>query len=120
MPHLVTPGQGIEFYGEAFRELQVLERDLLERGGWDQARARVTYLSDQAASLAAALGPPARSGDADFKAALNKVEFVISYIERVRPLLTRDDPTEPVEAEILDVEDEDSVMDRLGKLFKGD
>jgi hypothetical protein len=119
MPHLVTPAQGIEFYGEAFRELQVLERDLLERGGWDAARARVSYLADQASSLAAALGPPARSGDADFRAALNKVEFVISYIERVRPLLTRDHPGEPVDADIVEVEEEDSVMDRLGKLFKG-
>lgn len=119
MPHLVTPAQGIEFYGEAFRELQVLERDLLERGGWDAARARVSYLADQASSLAAALGPPARSGDADFRAALNKVEFVISYIERVRPLLTREDPGEAVDADIVEVEEEDSVMDRLGKLFKG-
>lgn len=120
MPHLVTPAQGIEFYSEAFRELQVLERDLLERGGWDAARARVTYLSDRAASLAAALGPPARSGDADFRAALNKVEFVISYIERVRPLLNRTDPSEPVDPQIVEVEEDESVIGRLGKLFKGD
>jgi hypothetical protein len=124
LPHLVTPGQGIDFYEEAFRELQVLERDLLERGGWPEARARVTYLGDRASSLAAALGPPARSGDDDFRAALNKVDFVLSYIERIQPLLETVDVKDVEDGEILEdvpFADEDrGVMNKLGRLFKGD
>jgi hypothetical protein len=124
LPHLVTPGQGIDFYEEAFRELQVLERDLLERGGWPEARARVTYLGDRASSLAAALGPPARSGDDEFRAALNKVDFVLSYIERIQPLLETVDVKDVEDGEILEdvpFADEDrGVMNKLGRLFKGD
>ncbi|MDP6945406.1 MAG: hypothetical protein QF464_14755, partial [Myxococcota bacterium] len=60
---LVTPGQASRFYAEAFRELQILERDVLERGTWPTARARLDALAMEAEELVLALGPPARSGD---------------------------------------------------------
>ena len=115
VPHLVTPAQGSEFYESAFREMEVLERDLLERGPWQEAIDRVTLLSDQAGTLAGALGPAARSGDDAFRSSLRKVELVQAYIDRIRPLLSRDRPLPTV-----DEAHDDGVMDRLGKLFKGD
>ncbi|MCB9736187.1 MAG: hypothetical protein H6745_26670 [Deltaproteobacteria bacterium] len=84
VPHLVTPRQGEEFYDAAFKELQILERDLLQRGPWPAARERVDALEQLAHELASALGPSARSGDRAFAAALHKVEMVQAYLERVR------------------------------------
>jgi hypothetical protein len=84
---LTTPGQATAFYEEAFRELEVFERDLLERGSWPEAERRVRELGKDADALAAALGPPARSGDPTFQSALKKVELVRAYLERIRPLL---------------------------------
>ena len=110
---LVTPGQAARFYGEAFRELQVLERDLLERGVWPRAERRVRELGEEAAELALALGPPARSGDADFRAALKKVHFVQSYLERIGPLMSGDLPVE-------EVPEPQGVLDRLSGMFKRD
>jgi hypothetical protein len=99
-PRLVTPAQAEAFYGEAFRELQVLERDLLERGPWRQAADRVRALDRDARELSQALGPSARSGDQDFAAALKKVTFVVEYLDRVLPLLdgppvAREEPPPP-------------------------
>ena len=110
---LVTPGQAARFYAEAFRELQVLERDLLERGTWPLARRRVEALSEEATELALSLGPPARSGDADFQTALRKVELVQSYLERIAPLMVATPPAPP-EPEAT------GMLDRLSGMFKRD
>ncbi|MCB9729086.1 MAG: hypothetical protein H6746_11480 [Deltaproteobacteria bacterium] len=93
---LTTPGQAIAFYEEAFRELEVFERDLLQRGSSPEAERRVRELGKDADALAAALGPPARSGDPAFQSALKKVELVRAYLERIVPLLEgRLPPEEP-------------------------
>lgn len=84
---LVTPSQAVEFYRKAFRELQVMERDLLERGPWQEAAERLEALGVQTVEIVAALGPSARSGDHDFERALKKVQVVESYLKRVLPLL---------------------------------
>lgn len=84
---LTTPGQATAFYEEAFRELEVFERDLLERGSLPEAERRVRELAKDADALASALGPPARSGDPTFQSALKKVELVRAYLERITPLL---------------------------------
>ncbi|MEZ4264810.1 MAG: hypothetical protein R3F39_00410 [Myxococcota bacterium] len=84
---LTTPGQATAFYEEAFRELEVFERDLLERGSWPEVERRVRELGKDADALAAALGPPARSGDPAFQTALKKVELVRAYLERITPLM---------------------------------
>ena len=110
----MTPAQAADFYEMAFRELQVLERDLLERGPWSAARQRIGDLSKEAGSLADALGPPARSGDERFKDALNRVELVQSYLGRVAPLLDGP-PPEPME-----LEPSPGVLGRLGKLLRRD
>ncbi len=110
----MTPAQAEDFYADAFRELQVLERDLLERGPWSAARQRVATLSTEAGSLLEALGPPARSGDERFKEALNRVELVQSYLGRVALLLDGKAP-EPG-----DVEASPSVLGRLGRLLRRD
>jgi hypothetical protein len=108
---LVTPGQAARFYSDAFRELQVLERDLLERGAWPSARRRVQALGEEASELALSLGPPARSGDVDFKTALKKVELVQSYLDRIGPLMsTAPRPIAEPEAS--------GVLDRFSGMFK--
>lgn len=84
---LTTPGQATAFYEEAFRELEVFERDLLERGSLPEAERRVRELGKDADALASALGPPARSGDPTFQSALKKVELVRAYLERITPLM---------------------------------
>lgn len=112
---LVTPGQASRFYGEAFRELQVLERDLLERGAWPMARRRVDALATEAQELAVSLGPPARSGDMDFRAALRKVELVQSYLERIEPLMAGLQPP------VIEPQGQGGrVLGRLSGLFKRD
>ena len=110
---LVTPGQAARFYSEAFRELQVLERDLLERGTWPLAQRRVQALGEEAAELALSLGPPARSGDADFRTALKKVQLVQSYLERIGPLMSGEVPLEREP-------EPQGVLDRLSGMFKRD
>lgn len=85
---IITPSQVETFYRNAFRELEILERDLLERGPWQQAKDRLTQLQDETRDLMEAAGPAARSGDADFAAALQRIKFVQSYLDRVTPLLT--------------------------------
>lgn len=94
VPHLVTPRQGEEFYDSAFKELQILERDILQRGPWPAARERVDALEQVAYELASALGPSARSGDRAFSAALHKVEMVQAYLERVRAVAEGGRPVE--------------------------
>jgi hypothetical protein len=84
---LVTPSQAVEFYKKAFKELQVMERDLLERGPWQEATERVKRLAAETSEITLALGPAARSGDQDFNLALNKVRVVESYLKRILPLL---------------------------------
>ncbi|MGM0575448.1 MAG: hypothetical protein ACQEXJ_06930 [Myxococcota bacterium] len=118
VPHLTTPGQATEFYEVAFRELEVLERDLLERGPWAEARRRVAELEARAAELIAALGPPARSGDAAFRGALRKVELVSAYLDRIR-LLLEEQPRGPAEAQP-EPEEPAGVLGRLGRLFRRD
>jgi|GEM_PF-1475670 len=97
VPHLVTPKQGEAFYESAFKELELLERDLLRRGPWRAAHERVDALDRDAAELASALGPSARSGDKDFSGALRRVEMVQAYLERIRPLLDGEGPPGPSE-----------------------
>ena len=87
-PHLVTPRQGNEFYDASFRELELIERDLLQRGPFPAAEERVASIAREALELQAALGPAARSGDRDFGAALQRIEKVQAYLERIRPLFT--------------------------------
>jgi hypothetical protein len=84
---LVTPSQAVEFYKKAFKELQVMERDLLERGPWQEATERVKRLAAETSEITLALGPAARSGDHDFGLALNKIRVVESYLKRILPLL---------------------------------
>jgi hypothetical protein len=86
-PQLVTPFQAVEFYRNAFRELQVMERDLLQGGPWQEASERLAQLAVETAEIVASLGPSARSGDQDFNLALKKVQVVESYLKRVLPLL---------------------------------
>lgn len=116
--HLVTPAQANAFYEEAFRELQILERDLLERGPWQDAAERLHHLQREAQRLADSLGPSARSGDQAFKSALRRVEIVVSYLARIMPLL--DGPPEPDLDRLPDdtPESEGSVLKKLGRLFK--
>ncbi|MFO0750390.1 MAG: hypothetical protein U1F43_32675 [Myxococcota bacterium] len=91
-PHLVTPAQGNEFYDQSFRELEVIERDLVQRGPFPSASERVEAIAREAAHLHQALGPSARSGDRDFMTALARIEKVQAYLERVRPLLSGHGP----------------------------
>jgi len=86
-PHLVTPSQGNDFYDASFRELELIERDLLQRGPYSGAAERVQAIAEQASELHAALGPSARSGDREFQAAQRRIEKVQAYLERIRPLL---------------------------------
>lgn len=86
---IITPAQTEEFYEQAFRELEVLERDLLERGPWAQARERLLHLRAEAKELSEAAGPAARSGDKEFAAAVQRIKLVQAYLERVEPLLER-------------------------------
>lgn len=88
VPHLVTPAQGNEFYDASFRELELLERDILQRGVVPGAADRVDAIARDAQELHAALGPSARSGDRDFLAAQRRIDKVLEYIERIRPLLS--------------------------------
>ena len=75
-------------------------------------------LAQEAASIAEALGPAARSGDNDFKSALSRVEFVRSYLERVGKLLDhRPEPTDPVEPEL---DPGGGMLDRISGLFRRD
>ena len=98
LKRLVTPDQGSDFYENAFRELEVLQRDLLERGAWEAALERVKALNIDADALTEALGPAARSGDERFGAALRKVELVRSYLVRIQSIcdgaITTDETTE--------------------------
>jgi len=111
---LVTPAEGAIFYEVAFRRIQVLERDLLERGSWPAAVEQMNDYTQEAARLIQALGPPARSGDESFADALRKVEMVASYIDRVTPLLVPGS-REPQE----EVPDQQGVLSRLGRIFSG-
>lgn len=86
VPHLVTPRQANAFYDSAFKELEALERDMLQRGSWPAASERLAALEQEASELASALGPAARSGDSDFASALNRVQRVQSYLTRLAPL----------------------------------
>jgi len=86
-PHLVTPTQGNHFYDASFRELELIERDLLQRGPYGGAAERVQAIAAEAAELHSALGPSARSGDREFQATQRRIEKVQAYLERVRPLL---------------------------------
>ncbi len=86
-PHLVTPRQGNEFYDVAFRELELLERDLLQRGPFAHAQERVDAIGREARELHDALGPSARSGDREFQAAQKRIEKVLEYLVRLTPLL---------------------------------
>jgi len=86
-PHLVTPTQGNHFYDASFRELELIERDLVQRGPYAGAAERVQAIAAEAAELHAALGPSARSGDREFQATQRRIEKVQAYLERVRPLL---------------------------------
>lgn len=86
-PHLVTPTQGNEFYDAAFRELELIERDLLQRGPTGQARERTEAIGREARELHDALGPSARSGDREFLAAQRRLDKVIDYLARLQPLL---------------------------------
>jgi len=120
-PYLVTPNQGARFYETAFHELQVLERDLLERGTWPEAEDRIRDLANEAEELATALGPSARSGDAVFQKALHKVELVRAYLERIKPLTEVSPGAGPsLAAPSPDDEDEVGVMNRLGRLLRRD
>jgi hypothetical protein len=104
---LATPAQAERFYGSAFRELEALERDLLERGPSEDARARILVLEAECTRLCAALGPPARSGDATFAAALGRVELARTYLARVKEILEQG--SEPAQGR--------GLMGRLGKLI---
>ncbi len=122
-PHLVTPSQASAFYESAFRELQILERDLLERGPWQAAVARVATLEREADGLAVALGPSARSGDRDFRVALQRVQLVQSYLGRIKPLLEASPEPAPTTPDVpVDEPPEPSpspgVFGRLGRLLK--
>ena len=64
-----------------------MERDLLERGPWQEASERLKGLAAETSEIMVALGPAARSGDHDFSLALNKVRVVESYLKRILPLL---------------------------------
>ena len=116
--HLVTPTQADAFYERAFRELEVLERDLLERGPFPRAAEPVLALDREAGELADALGPPARSGDREFQAVLRRIEAVRSYISRVRGLL--DVPHGAELARPPEAAEESSVLGRLGRLLRRD
>ena len=94
-PHLVTPAQGNEFYDAAFRELELIERDLLQRGPTAQARERADALGREAKELHDALGPSARSGDREFLSAQHRLEKVLDYLERLGPLLEGEGPEPP-------------------------
>jgi hypothetical protein len=86
---LVTPAQAHAFYEQAFRELETVERDILKLGRADlppSLAARLDHIADEAAAVAAALGPAARSGDRDFQVALERIERVEEYLLRVRGL----------------------------------
>jgi hypothetical protein len=95
VPHLVTPAQGHEFYDVSFRELELLERDLLQRGSVPGAADRIDAIAREANELHSALGPSARSGDKDFLAAQRRIEKVLEYLDRIRPLLTGEGPAGP-------------------------
>lgn len=107
-PHLVTPAQGNEFYDAAFRELELIERDLLQRGPTTQAQERADALGREAKELHDALGPSARSGDREFLAAQHRLERVLDYLERLAPLLDGDGPPPPP-----------SLSQRLGRTLSG-
>lgn len=92
IPHLVTPTQGNEFYDTSFRELELVERDLVQRGPSPAARERIEALTREAFELHDALGPSARSGDREFLQAQKRIEKVQAYLERLRPLLTEVHP----------------------------
>lgn len=111
----VTPAGAERFYDQTFRELEVLERDLLERGPWPQAAERLEGLVAEARALAQSLGPSARSGDREFAAALTKIERVQVYLDRVVPLAVA-----PPEAEDADEEplDESGMLGKLGRLWR--
>ncbi len=112
---LVTPAGAERFYDQTFRELEVLERDLLERGPWPQAMERLEALTAEAQALAQALGPSARSGDREFAAALTKVERVQGYLDRVRPLAqVSPEPQDPEEEPL----DESGMLGKLGRLWR--
>ena len=115
MPYLVTPSQGTRFYEAAFQELQILERDMLSRGVWPEAVERIELLGREADELIEALGPSARSGDAQFGAALNKVEMVRSYLIRLRELpQVHAGPGEDTGSV------QPGVLGRLSRMLKGD
>ena len=109
---LLTPAKAAEFYETAFRELQVLERDLLERGPWKSAVRRIEALQARAEDYATALGPAARSGDRDFQSALKRVQRVQSYLERIVPMLNVH--------EVESLEPREGVLQRLGRLWRRD
>jgi len=92
IPHLVTPAQGNDFYDTSFRELELIERDLVQRGPTAAARERVEALAREASELHDALGPSARSGDREFLQAQRRIEKVQAYLDRLRPLLTDTHP----------------------------
>lgn len=94
-PHLVTPTQGNEFYDASFRELELIERDLVQRGPYSGAAERVQAITAEAAELYQALGPSARSGDREFQAAQRRIEKVQAYLDRIRPLLNAARTSEP-------------------------
>lgn len=111
----MTPAGAERFYDQTFRELEVLERDLLERGPWPQAMERLEALTAEAQALAQALGPSARSGDREFAAALTKVERVQGYLDRVRPLAqVSPEPQDPEEEPL----DESGMLGKLGRLWR--
>ncbi len=85
-PHLLTPGQAHAFYEESFRELELIERDILRDGFTAILVARLEAIATDAAAMTHALGPGARSGDRDFQVAIERVERVESYVLRIRAL----------------------------------
>ena len=94
-PHLVTPKQGNEFYDASFRELELIERDLVQRGPYAGAAERIQAITAEAAELHTALGPSARSGDREFQSAQRRIEKVQAYLDRIRPLLSAARSAEP-------------------------
>jgi hypothetical protein len=85
-PHLLTPGQAHAFYEESFRELELIERDILRDGFTSSLTARLEAIATDAAAMSNALGPGARSGDRDFQVAIERIERVESYVLRIRAL----------------------------------
>jgi len=84
--HLMTPAQAHAFYEESFRELEVIERDVLRGGHSASVGQRLDVIATDATAIIQALGPSARSGDREFQVAIERMERVEHYLLRIRAL----------------------------------